>query len=211
MDKIKGFIFDWSGTISNDIFPVYKANIAVLQHFKGMGMSFEEWRLRASGSAVAFFRSMGIILQEANDELLERMYKSNFDRFILEHQPTMYDGVPEVLKHLSRGNNILAVLSSHPPENLEAEARRYGIFNFFKLLRGGVRDKTIALSDLCKQLGIGLEQVIYLGDTVFDIDAARDAGCKSGAVCWGYHPKKRLMSKSPDLLLERLNELVDYF
>ena len=51
---------------------------------------------------------------------------------------------------------------------------------------------------------------VYVGDSPFDIRAAKAAGIASVAVGWGrIHGRERLLAEQPDVFVERPEELLD--
>ncbi len=59
---------------------------------------------------------------------------------------------------------------------------------------------------LSERSGVIPEGIIYLGDAVIDIRAAKDAGCISGALLCGMGLKKHLEMESPDHIFKDMNE-----
>ena len=52
------------------------------------------------------------------------------------------------------------------------------------------------------------EAVISIGDEVRDIEAARAAGIACGAVRWGFASTEALQALGPDLIFERMEDIV---
>ncbi len=51
---------------------------------------------------------------------------------------------------------------------------------------------------------------MYIGDSPFDIQAAKAAGVFSVAVAWGgIHPDERLLAEEPDAFVRTPEELLD--
>jgi len=60
------------------------------------------------------------------------------------------------------------------------------------------------------RLGGAPEQTAYVGDSPFDVQAAKSAGAFSVAVGWGgIHPDERLLAEEPDAFVRSLAELLD--
>jgi pyrophosphatase PpaX len=58
-------------------------------------------------------------------------------------------------------------------------------------------------------LGATRDQSVYVGDSPFDIRAAKGAGMHSVAVTWGgIHPRERLEAEQPDAVVESAEELL---
>jgi len=58
-------------------------------------------------------------------------------------------------------------------------------------------------------LGAARDKSVYVGDSPFDIRAAKGAGMHSVAVTWGgIHPRERLEAEQPDAVVESAEELL---
>jgi len=204
------FIFDWSGVISDDRQPVYEANMRLLEDYGRPRMSFEKWQRKTGLNAVGFLRNCGL---ECDEKEVLKKYEQYLNEAIEQGGlmlPYMYEGVPDVLEHLRRGGKKLAVMSSHPRMNLIQEAKDYGIHSAFKLISGSNKNKGNGLLRVCRSLGFSGESSkdsLYLGDTVYDVQAAKQAGVPCAACCWGYHDEQRLRAENPEYVLRSLEEL----
>lgn len=203
--SIELFIFDWSGTISDDRRPVYEANMKVFETYGKERISFEEWLPRTTLTPVGIFRNHGI---EDDAEKLFTLYKKYLDEAIKSGiVPTFYPDVHDTFSHLKNKGKKLAVLSSHPRENLVREATEYNLIGSLGLILGDSKDKVDGLKDVCVTQGIDAESSLYVGDTIYDIKAAKEAGVHSVGVCTGYHIRERLESEDPEFLLDVLSDL----
>jgi pyrophosphatase PpaX len=60
------------------------------------------------------------------------------------------------------------------------------------------------------RLGVGPDDAAYVGDSPFDIRAAKAAGVRAVGVTWGgIHPIERLEAEQPDALVDSAEELLD--
>jgi pyrophosphatase PpaX len=58
-------------------------------------------------------------------------------------------------------------------------------------------------------LGATRDEAVYVGDSPFDIRAAKAAGIHSIAVSWGrIHPRERLEAEEPDVVVDTPEELL---
>ena len=58
-------------------------------------------------------------------------------------------------------------------------------------------------------LDAGRDEAVYVGDSPFDIRAAKGAGMHSIAVTWGgIHPRERLEAEEPDAVVASAEELL---
>ncbi|MCS7006174.1 MAG: HAD hydrolase-like protein, partial [Gaiellaceae bacterium] len=60
------------------------------------------------------------------------------------------------------------------------------------------------------RLGASPAEAAYVGDSPFDIRAAKAAGAFAVAVAWGgIHPDERLLAEEPDAFVRTPEELLD--
>jgi phosphoglycolate phosphatase len=201
MGSLELYAFDWSGVVSDDRKPVYFANMMLFEHYGIKEISFDEWLGRTTLTPVEILRNHGCTADA--DEIWE-LYKKFFTVVNeIGTQPFAYNGAPEALAHLKEIGKKLAVLSSHPDEKLREEVERYGINPaIFDQFQGSAKDKVTGLIAICLELEVTKPNALYLGDTVYDIRAAKQAGLRSAAVCGGYHLQARLAAEEPDIILE---------
>ena len=203
--RINLFIFDWSGVVSDDRWPVYEANMRVLEDYGKPRMSFWEWLPKTTMTPIEIFENHGV---HGDPKELFALYKKYFTEAVESGiTPTVYPDAVDVLQHIKRKRNKLAVLSSHPEINLKSEAGQYGILPFLDHISGNSKDKAHGLISVCDSLGEEQSHALYTGDMIYDIIAAKKAGLNSAGICTGYHTRERLEGENPDLLLECLSDL----
>ena len=60
-----------------------------------------------------------------------------------------------------------------------------------------------------ERLGEGVADAVYVGDSPFDVQAAKAAGMGSVAVTWGrIHSRERLERERPDVVADTVEELL---
>lgn len=124
------YIFDWSGVISDDRAPVYRANIRILRDYGKPTMTFEEWLPKTTLTPIEFLRNHGI---SDDPSKLWALYKKYFNEVIESGiVPKVYPDAHNVFEYLKKSKRV-AVLSSHPTENLIREAKLYGLDGFLAL------------------------------------------------------------------------------
>ena len=207
LSGIELVIFDWSGVISDDRPPVYEANMRLLEKYGKPRMTFDEWLPRTTMTPIEFLANHGV--HGDPDDLFEE-YRQAYE--LVQEEgivPIVYEDTKEVLDELTNRGKRIAVVSSHPEENLRNEAEEYGLTDYFDSFFGNIRDKAQGLLKACEEAGIDPDKVVYIGDTIYDIQGAKKAGVSSIGMATGYHIKDRLANEEPDLVLESLSGLLD--
>lgn len=199
-------ILDWSGTVSDDRRSVWAANMEMLRQSGKATMTFEEWLPKTRLTAAEFLWDHGIA---GSKESLTAWYQQELalakERGIM---PIAYPDAHETLSLLSSSGVAVAVLSSHPEQHLREEAADFGLDGFLSTIVGSSHDKAEGLRKLLSALGaLDKETALFVGDTVFDIQAAKEVGVLSGGACTGYHTRERLEAEGPDFLFNSLSEI----
>lgn len=211
-DHITLFVFDWSGTLCDDIEPVIWANNAMLKK-RGMNeIEGTSWKNARCCNAVDFAYRYGLLNPDIKSAIAEENVMNEFrDLYALakaEVQTRMYDGAMELVRRLkSNPNYRVAIVSSAPTPSLISDMTHNKVLphNDFHMIIGGTLDKAGSLLDVCTELGVNPGNSLYIGDCCQDITAARLAGygiCM--AVSQGYHLEKHLIEMQPDLLIKEI-------
>ncbi|HLD04536.1 MAG TPA: HAD family hydrolase [Candidatus Nanoarchaeia archaeon] len=199
--QIKGVVFDWSGTLSDDLRLVYEAAMHIFDRLHRKHPSFAEFKQELVIPYMDFYR-----------KYFPRMKKADRDRWFLEAiqkvgEPVPFAGIDRLLWSLREQEKRLAVLSSVHQIELLSEASQYGFLDHFEELNGGVHDKTEALAEIMDRRRLMPQEVAYVGDMVHDIEVGRQAGVITVAVSWGYDSRKKLLNARPDHIVNSVEEL----
>ncbi|MDB5189484.1 MAG: phosphoglycolate phosphatase [Parcubacteria group bacterium] len=199
-------IFDWSGVVSDDRRPVYESNMRMLERRGQARMTFDEWLPLTTPTAADFIASQGYLENITN---LNKEHSAHFLRIREEDElhPFIYPDAAEFFRGLSRRGTTIIVVSSHPTDHLLKEATEYGVNQYVQHFVGSASDKAVEIESVVKNYGMERARTIYVGDTVYDVQAARKARVVSVAMATGYHTADRLMTENPDYLFDNLAEL----
>jgi len=206
--KVKIVVTDWSGVISDDRKPVYTANMRLLDDYGKPKMSFEEWLPRTRMTPQELLGDCGI--NDDPDKIFRQYTKYLEEAKKLGIVPILYPNVKETLEYLQDNNKSVVVISSHPEESLRREAMEYGIANLISLIVGNSRGKVEELREVCRNFNLAPREIVYIGDTIYDMRAAREVGVCSAAVCDGYHTREKLELENPDIVMGKFGELIRF-
>lgn len=103
----------------------------------------------------------------------------------------------------------LGIVTSNSVENVEGflEKNNIAIFDFIysdKNLFG----KGKVLKGLIKKYNFISEDLIYIGDEVRDIEAAKESNIKIISVSWGFNTREVLLKNKPDAVVDNIEQLV---
>jgi len=204
--KVKNILFDWSGTISNDLPLVYATVMKTFDHFNTPRVSLEEFREEFTLPYMDHMKKFGIT---ASQEEVDKIFIDNFRD---SGFPTPFPDAADVLSQLSSRNINMAVLSSHIQAFLEEEADRFFVDHkrFFTHIFGSVQDKEEAIGDVLSIARFEAKDTLIVGDAEHDIAAGKKAGIKTAAILTGYTSREKLLATNPDFVLNSLSELLQH-
>jgi pyrophosphatase PpaX len=136
------------------------------------------------------------------DELFDVYVAHNRDR--TADLLRSYPGVPEMLDRLRGAGRRLGVVTSKMRPSQELAFRTLGIENTFEVIVT-VEDTPLhkphpqPILHALELLGEEPADAVYVGDSPFDIQAARAAGVLSAAATWGIFTREELEAENPDV------------
>jgi phosphoglycolate phosphatase len=126
------------------------------------------------------------------------------------HSVTPVPGIAEAIRGLHEAGCHLAMVTSNSEENVRTFLGRHGIEGFDTVVAGAsIFGKATRLRRLIKTMHADRATSIYIGDTVPDIRAAREAGALAVAVGWGFCNPALLAAEAPDVLVDSPSDLAD--
>jgi phosphoglycolate phosphatase len=122
----------------------------------------------------------------------------------------LFPGLAEVLQGVRRAGCRMAIVSSNAEDNIRACLRAGGVEGLFEAVVGYSRlfGKGRAIGRFLRACGVGVREVVYVGDEVRDVEAARKARVAAAAVAWGYQARTLLAEQAPDHLLDEPGQLL---
>jgi len=123
-------------------------------------------------------------------------------------------GVQDVLVRLKEDGRRLGIVTAKRRATVELAFAVLPLRDLFETVVGG--DETerhkpdpAPLLLAAERLGVDPEDCAYVGDSPFDIRAAKAAGMHAVAVTWGgIHDRAKLEAEAPDAIVDRAEELL---
>ena len=124
--------------------------------------------------------------------------------------PEIFAGLSDVIRKLS-SEYCLIVITGNTTGNVNAFLAHHKLQDCFRKIYGvdmpGSKTEKIILAK--SQFGAGEEAVFFVGDSLSDIRAAREANVISVAVGWGHQSLDMLISGKPDVVIHSPAELLE--
>jgi len=206
-------VFDFDGTLVDSQHTVVHC----------MSRAFEEHGLPPP-TAAAIRATIGLKLEVAINGLLPEPdesrawelvegYRKAF--FILHdspgHDELLFPGTLEALDSLVHPEVFLGIATGKNRRGLLRVLRRHDLESRFHNLKtaddGPSKPHPRLLELAMAEVGTEPGNTVMIGDTGFDMEMARAAGCAAVGVDWGYHPRDQLLAAGADCVIEHFSEL----
>jgi phosphoglycolate phosphatase len=199
---IRNIIFDWSGTLVDDLPAVLKASNFVLSQAGRPEISLDQFRAEFSLPFTKFYdrHTPHIPLPQ-----LEKWFHSRF----VQAQDSVCE-LPHARDFLEfcRAKKLRTfLLSTVHGDHFKAQCRVTGFDVFLDKPYTGVWDKRGKIREILRENDLCADETLFIGDMEHDIETARHGGVHSCAVLTGYNTLEQLRAAQPDLIVEHLREL----
>jgi HAD superfamily hydrolase (TIGR01549 family) len=122
----------------------------------------------------------------------------------------LFAGMKEVLLALKLQGYKIGIITSNAQKNIEFVLQKYDLLIFDFIVSGiTLFSKHRSIKKYLKSEKIELEEIVYIGDEIRDINAAKKAKVKVIAVTWGFNSKEVLSEYQPDALVDQPQELIE--
>jgi phosphoglycolate phosphatase len=200
---VKTIIFDFDGTIANS----FATLVGVFEEIAPRSQ-------RLSAAQIDYLRSQP--LKEILKYLKIRRWQ--IPRFLIKGRRALaakissikpFAGLPKVLEKLHHQNYQMFILSTNSTENINKFLKANKLDQYFVKIYGdiGLRSKASALRKVMKEEHIPARQVVYIGDEVRDIDAAKKVGIAHISAGWGFNHPDALKRAKPTAFAANTSEI----
>jgi len=200
---IRNLIFDWSGTLADDLRPVWYATNAIFREYGKKELTLEEFRQHFRLPFSGFYAEL---LPEATDEGLEALYERFFAG--LHDEVALLPGAREILDWAEAQGRKTFLLSTIKATHYQVQATNLGVIDAFDQAYVEIHDKREKILFLLREHELLPEETIFVGDMVHDIETARHGGVTSVAVLTGFDPEEKLLKANPDVVVRNLGHLL---
>lgn len=207
---LKLLIFDLDGTLADTSADIANAVNYAIEPLGKSSYSVEEIKAMVGSGITKLIRSL--IPSEASipEENIVKRFLDYYSEHLLDNTKA-YSYVKETLSNL--GDGYKKAVISNKREGFSREILEgIGILQFFDIVLGSdsVREQKpspVPLLEVMKRFGVAKDEAVMIGDSSYDIQAARAAGVKVVAVTYGFRSRETL--KDADYIIDRFDELLN--
>lgn len=199
---IRNIIFDWSGTLVDDLPAVWKATNYVLAQAERAEMSLEQFRAEFCLPFTIFYErhTPHVALPQ-----LEIWFHSRFRQ--VQDSVCALPHAQEFLEFCRAHRMRTFLLSTVRDEHFAVQTAITGFAKYLDKPYLNVWDKRKKIHEILEENQLKPEETLFVGDMEHDIETAKHGGVHSCAVLTGYNTLGQLRRAEPDVIVEHLREL----
>lgn len=204
----KSILFDLDGTLTDSSEGIIKCSLHAFS-FYGIEIPKERQSEMIGPPLRYSFGKFGVPENE-----IENALKHYRERYLtvgkFENRP--YNNVEEMLKRLVAAGHRLFVATCKPEETSIEILEHFGLSKYFEGICGATFDKSrdtkSAVISYLKEKHAP-ENMIMVGDTVFDVEGAKEMGIDTIGVAWGFGKREELLAAGAVTIAENIEELLN--
>ncbi len=210
---IRNIFFDFDGTLADTTEGIVQCTLVTLSKL-GLPASTPERIRSVIGLPLTGCFARGTDTPPERIDEACATYRKLFNEIAIPCT-TLYPGTKETLAKLQARGLTLALCTSRSNNSLNALLQVLGIRAHFSAIVTN-EDVShpkpapdIALLAL-ERLGVRPDETLVVGDTVFDLQMGRAAGCRTCGVTWGNQGRAQLETERPELVIDDFSELLAF-
>jgi pyrophosphatase PpaX len=206
----KAFLFDMDGTLVDSFDLIYESFNAALKDYDKRTLTKAEFDKKLFGKPVdsTITRLLGITGDEEHQAILKSFEKHWFAGL---DSLKVFKNVQQTLEALKRKGIRLGVVSTSPRAVISETLKHAGVLDYFEVLIGeedaeNKKPHHEPVTNALIALGLEPGDAVFVGDTIYDVQAGKAAGCRTVFLLNDYNGDV-LEKETPDLVIRDISEL----
>ena len=205
----KHIIWDWNGTLFNDIELCVNIINSVLTKRNLKALSIDEYRNIFTFPVQNYYSKAGLDFNKYSFEELGKEWMDDYQNRRLESR--LFDNAEKLLSKISERGIEQSILSAYKQDTLLELINHFNLSHYFTHLTG--LDHIYATSkvnlgkELMEKLSHERGEVLLIGDTIHDFEVAQEIGADCVLIAEGHQSKDRLADCGVNVY-DNLNELM---
>jgi phosphoglycolate phosphatase len=209
--KYKHIIWDWNGTLINDIDVVLFAMNASMKKRGMEELTVDEYKKVFTFPVKDYYKLLGFSFKEESFENVNDEFMTTFSE--LSDQIILHDGVETVLAYIKDQGLTQSILSACEHTLLNQQVKAQGIERYFAQIQGlsnnHADSKVQNGINLVTNLSLDPQTVLFIGDTSHDAEVAKAIGCDSMIIANGHQHYDRVKNIAT-YTVASIADVIDY-
>lgn len=214
----KGIIFDLDGTLLDTVTTIAYYGNKTLEKYGITAIDEKEYNYLAGKGAKYLVEAMLAFDGKDRKDMFEEVFADYMQAYNAAplYKTEVFGGIKELLSAAKEKGLKIAVLSNKPHSSTPGIIEHFfgkGYFDICYGAREGVPLKPNPQSAfaVAKELGLEVDECIYVGDTDIDMRTGKAAGFYTVGVLWGFRDRPELEENGADKIVSHPMEITDLF
>ncbi|MBR5314628.1 MAG: HAD family hydrolase [Clostridia bacterium] len=208
--KYKHIIWDWNGTLLDDLNASFEAVNDMLKLYEKEPIVVEQYYSYVDTPIYKFYEhifDLNVVTMDIIKPLYGKFYSER------ENDIKLADGAEKTIKKLKENGIKQYVLSAAYIDDLEKQAKRLGVYDVFDEISASSDYEAGSKIDRAKSLfereNISVSDCIMVGDTLHDLETANALGIECLLYSKG-HTDRATLEKTGKIVCESFDEILKY-
>ena len=211
INNYKHIIWDWNGTLLNDVDFCRNIINGILVRNKLPKLSLDKYRQIFTFPVQKYYEAAGLDFNKTSFEILGKEFMDEYESKKLSC--SLYHNAKNVLSEIHKRGIKQSVLSAYKHDTLVEIIKAYNLFDYFDNVIGSdniyAGGKTHLGLKLMEMLDVDREQILFVGDTLHDAEVADAMGVQSILIADGHQAKDKLIYNAT-LVIDNILDLYNY-
>ncbi len=192
-------VWDWNGTLLDDLWLCMESLDLLLARAGKPSIDAETYRRIFNFPVIDVYRSLGFDTSRKSFEAMSRDFMAHYEAKRLEC--TLQKGARRFIHAVCALGIAQSVLSAYRHDRLTSIIAEHDLEKYFVHLSGNddiyANDKSYRAPGHLKRLGVPAAEVLYVGDTLHDVETARAMGVQCVLIDHGasaHQSRERLLA-----------------
>lgn len=209
--RYKHIIWDWNGTLLNDVDFCRRIINRILVDNSLPELSLEKYRQIFTFPVQNYYEAAGLDFSKTSFEVLGKDFIDEYEEKKLSC--SLFENVVDVLSSIHKKGIGQSVLSAYLHDNLVNILNYYNLSKYFDNVIGldniYAGSKTHLGLTLVEQLNLPKDEILFIGDTLHDAEVAEAMGVNCILIASG-HQVKEILILNHNMVLENMNQLQNF-
>jgi len=193
-NKYKHVIWDWNGTMFNDVKLCVDVGNNLFRKKNIPLMSLEKYRSIFTIPVRDYYIAAGFDFSKESFEIIGKEWMNEYEE--RKYESTLYDGLVKVMRKLSKDGIKQSVVSAYKQDRLNEMINEFKINEYLDHIVGldniYAAGKLHLAKNLMQKLDNGHEETLLIGDTIHDYEVAIEIGADCILISEGHQAKEKL-------------------
>lgn len=205
-------IFDFDGTLVDSAPGIVDVMRDVIVEYEFPSDLVAQWQHLIG---VPLLRQMEILFPERSSDFHEEVanrYRAIYDTKVIEICP-LFPGLKDMLGTLANADILITIASSKRRYLVETVLEYHNLSSYFKMVVGSQevanhKPHPESVHTTVDSLKVPHDNTVVIGDSIFDLEMAQNAGVDAIGVTTGIHTREHLQKSSPRHIVTGLHEVL---